>query len=177
MVSDPVELKPKSKRSAAHWRHGHASHEHPSGGKATPTYRSWQAMRTRCNNPHRDNGDRYFNKGITVCEQWSSFDAFLRDMGERPAGKTLDRIESMKGYSPDNCRWATPIEQARNTQHTKLTFETASQIAELRLRGMKCKDIAAKFGVSESLPREIVKGRCWVDALRAARDRMECSNA
>jgi hypothetical protein len=70
--------------------------------------------------------------------------------------------------SPVTCRWATPVEQARNTRHTKLTFDTAVQVAIARLKGEHCRIIAQKFGVSENVPREIVKGRCWKDALAEA---------
>lgn len=122
----------------------------------------------------RDNADRYKEKGIKVCERWMVFDNFLSDMGDRPAGTTLDRIDSDGNYEPDNCRWATPREQARNNRHTKLTFDTAVQVALARLMGKSCPRISKIFGVSESLPREIIKGRCWPDALQRA---MEIFNA
>lgn len=169
----PCQLPPtaRSVRGLAHTRHGHASRELNGDRKESPTYASWQAMRSRCRLADRDNADRYRDKGVVVCERWlTSFDNFLSDMGERPAGTTLDRWPNHDGdYGPGNCRWATPREQARNTRRNVLTLETATQVAVLRLRGVKCKDIAAKFGISESLPREIVKGRTWGDALAAAK--------
>lgn len=148
----------------------HYSHGHTVGRKYSPTYHSWQAMIGRCRYQGRDNADRYTKKGISVCERWNSFENFLADMGERPAGKTLDRIDGDKDYSPENCRWSTPTEQARNTRRNVLTLDTAVEVAVLRLDGIHCKEISAMYGISESLPREIVAGRCWKDALQMAHE-------
>lgn len=71
-------------------------------------------MKARCNDPHRDNAQYYFEKGITYAPEWQSFENFLRDMSERPPGMTLDRIDGTKGYSKDNCRWATYYQQRHN---------------------------------------------------------------
>ena len=81
----------------------------------TPTYMSWASMKSRCNNPAATGYERYGGVGVTVCPEWdASFSAFVRDMGLRPHNKTLDRIDGSKGYSKDNCRWATYKEQANN---------------------------------------------------------------
>jgi len=85
------------------------------GMYATPTYRSWQNMITRCSNSNHKHYANYGGRGITVCAAWrASFEAFLSDMGERPEGKTLDRRDNDGNYEPANCRWATRIEQRRN---------------------------------------------------------------
>lgn len=84
------------------------------GGSKSRTYASWSAMRERCLNPAVKEYPRYGGRGITICESWSDFANFLADMGERPAGKTLDRRDTQGNYTPDNCRWATPMEQGRN---------------------------------------------------------------
>lgn len=75
-----------------------------------PTYRSWQSMRRRVN--RADQRPTYV--GITMDPAWNDFAVFLADMGERPEGKTIDRINGTKGYSKANCRWATPVQQTRN---------------------------------------------------------------
>lgn len=90
-------------------KHGHAK------GKPSPTYSSWVAMRQRCHNPKSAKYPRYGGRGIQVCQRWrDSFEVFLADMGERPDGKTLDRIDPAGHYEPGNCRWATPYEQWLN---------------------------------------------------------------
>ena len=82
--------------------------------KTSPTYSSWQAMRQRCNNPNHEKFPLYGGGGITVCPEWSSYARFLADMGKRPDGMTLDRIDPDGNYQPGNVRWATPEEQEAN---------------------------------------------------------------
>ena len=101
-------------------QHGHAKR----GEKLSPTYRSWQAMLTRCTNPKVKSFADYGARGVTVCDRWKTFANFLADMGERPPGTTLDREKNEIGYEPSNCRWATRLTQARNTRaNVKLTYQ------------------------------------------------------
>jgi hypothetical protein len=80
----------------------------------SPTYLSWQSMHYRCKHKGCNGYKRYGGSGIKVCERWNKFANFLADMGVRPEAKTLDRINSRRDYEPNNCRWATWKEQARN---------------------------------------------------------------
>lgn len=83
---------------------------------ATPTWNTWVSMNRRCYDPKYKSYGDYGAKGVTVCEAWQeSFVNFFADMGERPTGKTLDRVENSLGYFKSNCRWATSLEQMRNT--------------------------------------------------------------
>lgn len=84
----------------------------------TSTYTSWTAMHTRCSNKLSDNFSAYGGRGIKVCDGWSTFAGFLADMGERPKGTTLDRIDPNGNYEPSNCRWANKTTQDRNKRNT-----------------------------------------------------------
>lgn len=98
----------------------HMKHGHNRRGLTSREYRSWQAMLTRCTNKSNFNYPDYGGRGITICDRWiQSFPNFLMDMGLRPLGTTLDRIDNDKGYSPDNCRWATDLQQAHNRRPFK----------------------------------------------------------
>ena len=93
-------------------KHGHASSGE--NGNPSKTYNTWQTMVRRCVDPRYAPYPYYGGQGVTVCDRWRTFENFLSDMGERPEGMTLDRIDNTKGYSPDNCRWATNQQQYQN---------------------------------------------------------------
>ncbi len=96
-------------------------HGHYRGNVASRTYRTWQSMLERCYNPSKDNYRHYGGRGILVCQSWHYFPYFLEDMGIRPEGMTLDRIDNEKGYYPDNCKWSTPKEQANNRRKRRVS--------------------------------------------------------
>lgn len=86
------------------------------GDSGSIEYRTWTRMKARCQNKNYPKFQMYGGRGVTVCDRWSSsFEAFLEDMGRRPANKTsIDRIDGSKGYEPGNCRWADYFEQNNN---------------------------------------------------------------
>lgn len=111
-------------------------------GKSTITHgrtnsgawRSWISMRLRCLNPNQPNFKHWGGRGIRICERWDRFENFLADMGERPEGLTLERINNDGNYEPANCRWATRKEQRANTRQTGNPWATVS--AERRCKAI-----------------------------------------
>lgn len=129
-----------------------ATHGHSRVGKMTLTYRSWMLMNRRCNNQNAKEYYMYGGVGVSVCQRWTSFENFLADMGERQIGTTLDRIDGALGYSPENCRWATPSEQSMNRKSTRWI--------EHEGRRLCLKDWARVLGVHrETISRRLAGGK------------------
>lgn len=135
---------------------------HRHGMYGTPTYRSWAHMKERCSNPKCRQYKWYGAKGIQVCERWQKFENFLSDMGIRPIGSTLDRLDSTRGYEPTNCRWATSKQQQRNRTNVTLTAEQAAEIrAKYKPRKVMQKTLADEYGVCKDTIQDIVRGQSW----------------
>jgi hypothetical protein len=154
----------RAQAAALATKHGHAV------GKRSPEYWSWTCMIRRCTNPNTDSFKYYGMRGIRVCERWrygedgkSGFECFLEDMGLRPRGHTLDRIEVNANYDPGNCRWATAKTQARNRRYGSTRKLTALHVQRIRVLGgsMSPRQIGARFGVSTGAVRNILAGRRW----------------
>ncbi len=105
--------------------HGLTTH----GYTGTRTYESWCHMHQRCYNPKARQYKWYGGKGITIAERWNSFDNFLTDMGERPKGMSLDRLDPHKNYTPENCRWH-PINSGRKCNTPMIGTQTIAEYAK-----------------------------------------------
>jgi hypothetical protein len=136
------------------------------------TYRSWTKMKSRCLDPSNDWFHCYGGRGISVCDRWrNSFSAFLKDMGECPDGMTLDRKSVDGNYDPQNCRWATPIQQSNNRRtnifvsidgqrmslkeaHRKVGFPYWGCIQMVRSKGISHQEYIDRFQRNSLLSRQ-----------------------
>lgn len=144
-----------------------------------PLHRTYEGMIERCYYSKNRRYHRYGGRGIKVCERWArkpdkkavGFWNFVSDMGQRPDGHTLDRIDPDEDYSPTNCRWATRLAQASNKATDRHPRQWSARLNEDDVRairrkaseGQKVKDIAEEFGVSWSTAADAIKRRTWKD--------------
>ena len=119
----------------------------------TPTYESWRAMRARCEDSKSLAYERYGGRGITVCERWQLFAHFLADMGERPKGYSIERIDNDGPYTPENCRWGTAVEQGQNKSNT----------IRLAYQGQECtlRELSLISGLEYRILYERIRKRGW----------------
>ena len=150
--------------------------ENPSG---TRIYDVWKAMRNRCDPNKKNAVKRYVSLG--VCAEWESYDRFFQDMGPRPEGKSLDRIDNNKGYYPENCRWASFKEQMRNRSdnrwitHNGQTLPLCDWAEKLGIRA----DTLSKRLNRMSPEKALVSGKLrdhltWDHGTRAGYERNKC---
>lgn len=131
------------------------------GMSKTDTYSIWSSMLYRCNRPTYREFHLYGGRGIKVCDRWLKFENFLADMGPRPAGHSIDRIDTNGHYEPQNCRWATDFDQARNQRTNKLSMEKAREMRALRKAGWTYAELARRFDVSEGSVSFVLSSRQW----------------
>lgn len=135
------------------------------GMSGTREHITWVGMKDRCGNKDSKIYKYYGGKGIKVCSEWvDSFERFYKDMGSRPKGHSIDRIDGSLGYSPSNCKWSSRNDQARNRSCVKLNENSVGFIKRYLSKGIFSNiEISRLFNVSPQIISQINKGHTWKD--------------
>lgn len=128
--------------------------------KGTPTHNTWHLMVQRCHNPNATSYSGYGGRGIVVCDRWRVYANFLADMGERPPGLTLGRIDNDGPYSPENCRWETWAQQNRNSRNSKLTQDEVDWMLD-HATSITGKEMAQMLGIGRAQVSRVLNGKRW----------------
>ena len=124
------------KKTRSHWLVKHGMHD-------TKTYKTWEGMIQRCNNPKNPRYKNYGGRGISVCQEWNEFLKFVEDMGVRPDGYQIDRIDNDGDYSKENCRWIPKAENQLNKRTSKWWYVYGEKFSSAKIA-------AKKFGVCQT---------------------------
>ena len=123
------------------------------------TRKSWENMMTRVTNPNRNRSYRYIQRGITVCDRWRDYSLFLEDMGPRPEGTSLDRIDNDGNYEPINCKWST-LEEQQSNKSTNVFLAVNGETHTVRqwesIQGFNCVVIAVRLSRGWSPERAVL---------------------
>lgn len=136
--------------------------KHGQSGSANKAYTAWAQMRRRCLVKQSANYKHYGARGITICPQWDNFAVFAQDMGVPKIGLSLERIDNNRGYSPDNCRWATQTDQQRNKRTTKLNIVDARIAKEMKALGWTNRTISNLLDIPYGAITSCTRNRTWV---------------